>query len=267
MKEKKMGYAIASNTNTQHTHSNLPSVTDIKVYKTYDYSLFKTIKGNREINSSHLKGLEKSMKENYLFTIIIVNENYEIIDGQHRFTIISKLLLPVYYIIRKGYGMDEVIKFNTESAVWKADDYLNTYCIDEKNDYKLYYKFKKRYKLGHQETKTLLSGSRRDNSTYARLFKEGKFKINNYNKAVENVEKIFSLAPYYAGYKRRSFILAMLTLFKNPLFDFNEFLKKIKMLPDALFDCTNVTNYIILINDIYNYNSQVKVNLIPNEDE
>ena len=42
-----MDYAIALNTNTQH-HSNLLIVTDIKVYKTYDYSLFKTIKGNRE---------------------------------------------------------------------------------------------------------------------------------------------------------------------------------------------------------------------------
>lgn len=240
--------------------------TDIKVYKTYDYSLFSFIKGNRAVNASHLRGLENSMKDNYLFTIIIVNENYEIIDGQHRFTIISKLLLPVYYIIRKGYGMSEVIKFNTESVVWKADDYLNTYC-DEKNDYKLYYKFKKRYNLGHQETKALLSGSRINNSTYAKLFKEGKFKVANYNKAVEIVEKIFSLAPYYAGYKRRSFIYAMMNLFKNPLFDFNEFIKKVKMLPDALVDCTNVTNYLYLINEIYNYNCKVRVNLLTNEDE
>jgi ParB-like chromosome segregation protein Spo0J len=29
------------------------------------------------------------MAENYLFTVIIVNEKYEIIDGQHRFDVIK----------------------------------------------------------------------------------------------------------------------------------------------------------------------------------
>ena len=35
------------------------------------------------------------MNDNYLFTVIIVNEkNYEIIDGQHRFEVIKELKLP-----------------------------------------------------------------------------------------------------------------------------------------------------------------------------
>lgn len=241
---------------------NANSVTDIKVYKTFDYSLFKTIKGNRDIKTPHLKGLEASIKEKYLFTIIIVNENFEIIDGQHRFEIISKLNLPVYYIIREGYGMGEVIRFNTESKVWNADDYLKTYCDQGNSNYKLYYKFKEKYKLGHNEVKTLLGLNFR-NTVTTRLFKEGKFVTANYNRAVEMTEKIFSLAPYYSGYKRRSFIYAMFSLFKNPLFNFNEFFKKVKMLPDSLVDCTNTMNYIILINEIYNYKNQVKVNLIP----
>ena len=262
-----MDYAIALNTNTQgikYTDSNLPSVTDIKVYKTYDYSLFKTIKGNREINSSHLKGLEKSMKENYLSTIIIVNENYEIIDGQHRFTIISKLLLPVYYIIREGYGMEEVIRFNTEAVSWKSNDYLNTYCIRGNDDYKLYFKFKEKYKLDHCSTRVLLgnTGSTHTASS-GRIFRTGKFKVVNYKKAVDIVEKIFSLAPYYAGYKRRNFIYTMASLLKNPLFDFKEFFQKVKMLPDSLIDCTSTENYLKLINEIYNYNRTAKVNLIP----
>ena len=246
---------------------NSKDTTDIKVYRTTDYTLFKSINGNRKIDKSHLKGLENSMREKYLFTIIIVNENYEIIDGQHRFEIISRLLLPLYYVIRKGYGMEEVIRFNSESKIWKADDYLNTYCIDDNSDYKLYYKFKNKYKLGHAETRLLLTGSRKDNKSSNKLFKEGKFKIGNYKKAVEITEKIFSLAPYYSGYKRRSFIYAMINLLKNPLFDFNEFFKKIKMLPDTLIDCTNAINYITLINEIYNYNNQVKVNLIPDNNE
>ena len=52
------------------------------VHTTTDYSLFKSIDGNRTKNKAHVKKLKKSMEEKYLFTVIIVNEKYEIIDGQ-----------------------------------------------------------------------------------------------------------------------------------------------------------------------------------------
>lgn len=252
---------LATNSQNRLAGDILPEVTDIKVYKTFDYSLFKTIKGNREINSSHLNGLENSMKENYLFTIIIVNENFEIIDGQHRFKIISKLLLPLYYVIKKGYGMEEVIRFNTESKVWKADDYLNTFCVQENNDYIMYDKFKKRYKLGHHEVRYLLSGVKGDGRFGSCEFRKGNFKIKNYKKAVEIVEKIFSLAPYYSGYKRRNFIYAIVNLLRNPLFDFKEFFQKVKAFPNSLVDCTSTENYIALIQEIYNHNRLAKVDL------
>ena len=61
------------------------------VHTTTDYFLFKPINGNRNINRLHLSRLKKSIEENYLFTVIIVNENYEIIDGQHRFECIKEL--------------------------------------------------------------------------------------------------------------------------------------------------------------------------------
>ena len=36
--------------------------------------------------------------DNYLFTVIVVNENYEIIDGQHRFDVI-KIKTPFYICV------------------------------------------------------------------------------------------------------------------------------------------------------------------------
>ena len=78
------------------------------VYTTNDYTLFTSIDGNRTKNKLHIKRLKQSIKENYLFTVIIVNENYEIIDGQHRFDVIKELNLPLYYIICEGYGLAEV---------------------------------------------------------------------------------------------------------------------------------------------------------------
>ena len=54
------------------------------VYETYDYDKFHNKeKGNREID--HYKKIATQMNEQFLFTVIIVNEKFEIIDGQNRF--------------------------------------------------------------------------------------------------------------------------------------------------------------------------------------
>lgn len=73
-----------------------------QVHTTTDYFLFKTIEGNRNKNLMHINRLKKSMADNYLFTVIVVNENYEIIDGQHRFDVIKELKLPLHYIMCCG---------------------------------------------------------------------------------------------------------------------------------------------------------------------
>ena len=52
---------------------------DIQVHTTKDYSLFKTLNGNRDVNHLHLSRLKESMSKNHLTTIIMVNENFEII--------------------------------------------------------------------------------------------------------------------------------------------------------------------------------------------
>ena len=61
--------------------------------------------------------------------------------------------------------------------------------------------------------------------------------------------------------RRSAFIYTMMSLFKNPNFEFTEFLQKLKIQPTALQDCTNVTNYKVLIEEIYNYRRREKVNL------
>ena len=78
-----------------------------QVLTTTSYSRFKPVDGNRNKNLLHINRLKKSMSENYLFTVIIVNEKYEIIDGQHRFDVIQELkcLLHFPVINRKLNGV------------------------------------------------------------------------------------------------------------------------------------------------------------------
>ncbi|MBC8147318.1 MAG: ParB N-terminal domain-containing protein, partial [Bacteroidetes bacterium] len=78
-----------------------------KIYKTKNYEKFKFMVGNRPINSAHTAKLIESIKGKYLFNPIIINEKWEIIDGQHRFEAIKQLNLPLYFFINEGYSYDE----------------------------------------------------------------------------------------------------------------------------------------------------------------
>ena len=78
------------------------------VYETFDYGRFRILLGNRNIPS--IEKISKSIDDVGCLVIpIIVNEKYEIIDGQTRYTAWKERNLPIYYIVREGYGMHECI--------------------------------------------------------------------------------------------------------------------------------------------------------------
>ena len=235
-----------------------------QVHTTNDYFLFKSIDGNRNKCLPHTNRLKKSMESSYLFTVIIVNENYEIIDGQHRFDVIEEMKLPLHYIVCKGYGLKEVHILNQNSKTWNADDYLTGYCNLGYEDYLLYAEFKNKCKFGHGECICLLTNtnSRGNKDTGTLLnFYEGNLKITNYLKSCVLADKIVAIGKFYDGYKRRCFVYAILYLLKNKNFDYAELITKLKSQPLSIIDCTNTTQYVELIEGIYNYRRRDKVNL------
>jgi hypothetical protein len=232
-----------------------------QVHTTTDYFLFKPIDGNRNKNVLHLLRLKKSMQSNYLFTVIIVNENYEIIDGQHRFECVKELQLPLHYIICKGYGLREVQILNQNSKTWNADDYLTGYCNLGNKNYLQYKIFKDKYQLNHNECMAMLTGANTCGGSTFDNFKNGLFKVTHLQEAERRAEMIWLFKDIYEGFKRRAFVYAMLYLFDKPQFEFIEFLQKVRNQPSALTDCGSTKQYLALIEEIYNYRRREKVNL------
>ena len=232
-----------------------------EVHKTKDYSLFRSIKGNRDINKVHFSRLKKSIAKKYLFTVIVVNEHYEIIDGQHRFNVIKELGLPLYYVICTGYGVNEVQILNQNSKNWSTDDFMNGYCDEGIDEYIVYRQFKNKYKFGHLESLAMLTGKWFHSGDLSYAFKQGTFKITHYEQACRYADLICGIKQYYKGYNRRYFILALLKLFKNEDFSFDEFVHKLSLQPYSLVDCVDVNQYIMVIEEIYNYKRRTKVSL------
>jgi len=122
-----------------------------------------------------------------------------------------------------------------------------------------YKKFKDRYNFGHHECMRLLAGN--ENQDANKVFQSGGLKIKSYEKACVIADAIMSIAPYYEGFRRRSFVMAMITLLKNPEFDIKQFITKLKYQSTSLVDCTNSVKYIALIEKIYNFKSRNAVRL------
>jgi hypothetical protein len=226
---------------------------------TKNYSRFKRLTGNRPINKAHKARLIESMRQNYRFTVVTVNENYEVIDGQHRIECAEELGLPVHYVVCKGYGLNDVQQLNANLKRWTTDDYLQGYCQMGMRDYLIYRDFKNTYKFGHNECMCLLSGIYKGDLFIN--FKNGNFTIVDHAKAVDIAEKIISLEELYPGVRRRTFVFAMIELLKLPQFDFSRFKSKLERQRSKMHDCTSVDQYKDLIEVIYNHYTSDKVNL------
>lgn len=223
----------------------------LQVLQTTDYSKFRVMEGNRNVNTLHLARLKISMEEDYLISPIIVNEGLEVIDGQHRLRCVEELGLPVYYIICEGYGVSEVHRYNGNSKNWTMDDFMSGYIEMGKKEYEFYKGFKERYGFGHTECLMMLTGYGGGEAN--KIFQSGKLRIKKYNDACIIADKIKKIEPYYDGFKRRGFVGAIIYLLKNPSFDIEEFIDKLKFQQYKMYDCSRIEQYVELIEEIYNF--------------
>jgi hypothetical protein len=229
----------------------------MQVKETKNYEMFKYVNGNRQTNNLHIKRLKESMSKEYLVSPIIVNENNEVIDGQHRLQVVKELKLPVRFIVCKGYGLPQVQRFNQNSKNWGGMEFINAYADLGYDDYKYLIDFMYDHDLSHAVAASLLSDQEKINEK----IKDGEFKINQKSRANIIADWINILKTMFAPASQRNFVRALLSLYKNDNFNFSHFVGKLTLQPTSLVPCTNNTQYITLIEDIYNYKNRNKVNL------
>ncbi len=245
--------------------------TNIQVQETNDYSKFTILKGNRTPNDVHVQRLVKSFEKKYLMSPMLVNEHYQIIDGQHRYLACKQLGLPLRYIMVPGYGLTDVQILNSNSSNWNKYDYLQGYCDLGVQPYMQMKKFMQSYPdLGIAACEQLLTntvGGVNNRGTVmpgrgrVKNFEEGRLEIPDLKLSYENAEKVMMFKPYYDGYNRAVFVAALISLFKNENYVHAEMISKMAIQPSALTHCSNTTQYKLLLEDIYNYRRREKVNL------
>ena len=247
-----------------------------RVYRTNDLSIFKIIEGNRVPNPQHIKRLKSSILINgMLCNPILVNEKMEVIDGQHRLLASKESNSFIYYIILQGYSLSQVHTLNLNQKNWTKKDFMEGYAD---MGIESYIKLKEFVKNNPDFTfadcislcsNTVGSNVGPDNrlrkngelKNRSEVFVEGTWKGKDFELAKEWADKIKLIKPYYTGYNRSTFVGVMIGLFKNPLFDYSEFMHKVRLQPKSLIDCANSSQQRLLIEEIYNFKSRNKVNL------
>lgn len=247
-----------------------------KVYFTNDLTRFKIMGGNRIPNLNHIRRIKSSMNENgVLMNPIIVNQMYEVVDGQHRLAAAKESKKGIYYIIAKNYTLKEVHTLNLNQKNWTVKDYMHGYAnigvipyiklknfYENNNDFNVNDCIAMCSNVSGSNNNTLFQKHRTDKKYYAKeVFEEGTWKGKDFNLAQEYADKIRNIKKYYSGYNRSTFVGTIITLFSNKNFEYKNFINKLEKNPAALVDCANRAQYKLLIEEIYNFRSRNKVNL------
>ena len=94
--------------------------------KTTNYDLFSFYEENRKISKGNIKQKIKSIQNiGYIESLpIIVDENFKIIDGQHRFLALKELGLPIIYAIEQIDYSKAMIELNKSQEIWRLQEYI-----------------------------------------------------------------------------------------------------------------------------------------------
>lgn len=229
-----------------------------EVKQTKDYSLFKDLKGNRAVDDKHVKRLMNNMLKVGNLTAefpIVVNENMEVIDGQHRLAACEELNWPICYRIVDGLNLDTVRGINQAAQNWGWKDYAHSFIRNgndqQKDQYQrfvnLYSHFDGKYSY---HTLMLYCGLRQSNYK-ANSFNTGELMIPNHDRTyrlLKQYQEISNLLDHNTS----TFAATMYRIMQEPEYDHERMVHKAKLWDAELKKQGTQEDYARMIETIYN---------------
>lgn len=234
----------------------------VKIYFTREYTHFKSIIGNRLLSEAKIKRIMRDIQEglNMLkYCPIIVDEEMNVIDGQHRLYVAKKLRENVYYVISKKASLQDIASMNSNTERWKGRDFMHCYVAQGNKNYEILSNYIDKYDLPITSAILLLSGKKNiTGSGGGKLkdqFESGLFRVIDEPLAITIID-IVKCFEQFPGHKNRAFITAILQLHTAGLCDWEHMRKKYLSNPDALQHCASSKDYLVLLEKIYNSGAQ-----------
>jgi hypothetical protein len=237
-----------------------------EVFKTTDYSKFKTHPENRGVINGHVKEIIDSLKQKGWVngSYIVVNGKGEVIDGQHRLAAAMSVGVEVHYTIEKTANFDNIQGLNQSQKNWSKGDHISGWVKKGNKNYEILDTFMKKFPM-FRLTEALMFLTNSSSGIIKSKFERGEFVVKNVKVAEEWAERITKIQPHFDGYNKSLFVRTMLRLYynKGKLFNNDEFIHKLTIQPGKLRLSNSVELYTLLVEEIYNFKrrSEDKVNL------
>lgn len=186
------------------------------IQKTTDYNKFSLIQGNREIIAGHVAKLATSILQRNMLpqNPILVNEKYEVIDGQHRLEVARNNNLEIYYMIVPGAAFEEIVALNSSNRVWNSMDYVNGYASKGSKDFMWLKEFIDQYGISVTQALTFLFGS--EGGWPRTAVRRGDLNLTEEQKKIaeSRAEVLWGIRPFIkrSGFVPRAFLLELLHL-------------------------------------------------------
>lgn len=236
----------------------IPDKDSYRVESTFDYSKFRFIEGNRDVD--HEAKLEASMREcGLLLQPILVNEAFEVVEGQNRLAACINLGLPIYYIVQPGIRLKEVKSLNSASKNWNTRNFIHSYAAGDQNlNYIYVEQLMKAYPWANQSLITFAVTGVSGWGSGTNAYKNGDFKCTEeeYNNAVKVLDFVGQFEEELAGSKGKKYVylLSLAFCYICPAVD-NDYLEtKMKKYGRQLSSATSISDAMSQIEGrVYNY--------------
>lgn len=276
--------------NLQQRSEENTNTSSIVVRSTTDYGQFKYVSGNRILSESNINSIATQIRQHGQQQPIIINERYEIIDGQHRLEACKKLKIAVEYIKRKGATIEDVISTNIVGKKWGVEDYIHRFATEGNQDYIDLVKFIKVAKskgIAPSTAICIAKGNSGETSYYMYddqkvrmnqskdskgakpLYRVGSaealgfFKMPKKDEANKRLDQIMAFSEF-SFYKKVSFVKAINQCMRIKEMDFNRLLQGARKNPRRFTNEATTENFIQMFEVIYNWRRQNKLPIVNN---
>ena len=229
-----------------------------RIYETKDYTQFKYLRGNRSIHEPWVRKLVELIKEKDLQIPIIVDEAMRVQDGQHRLEAYKIVGAPVKYIIKSKFALTEVRSLNQNNKKWTLTDYMMSFVKLNNKDYALLEWFVKTYDMPILASVAMLNNKGFVDTKIIKAYKEGEFKIEDLEWGKTQARRLAWIGEFFQYYKKRQFISAMLSVFKDKTFKWEIFKKRLQGNSSKLKNQGSRNDFIVNIERIYNHGTNPK---------
>ena len=244
-----------------------------KIYFTKEYSRFRMIEGNRQLNKGKIDRIIREIgngNDMLRYSPIHVKENgkvLDILDGQHRYYIARHLQKPIHYvIIQEEKTMADVARINSNVEKWKNTDFINCYAQQGNKNYLQLREFIETYGINIGTTLNMLAYNTpgRDGSSKESLkedFQDGKFTVN-YLLEASNLAQDCKKFSKFAGWVDRGFVIAIFRIKEAKQIDIDDLVATHSKYPDILTKHTSPKDYINNLEMLFNHRKQKRTVII-----